>query len=195
MGTSLWQPLGGEYFRCPNEWTRKEGEGLVAYIEKWFLWEKGCLSHECVQEWGKTAVVVGGVKQRGRKVTFHAGPSSKCPAWMKSIDVANKKEYNITGVPSDVRARDVTGVHRQCVKHLMTQAHVACAVRDIVMLVETSTSGDEEVAVCCKHGKHRSPGIMLITVAAVYCNAVVAFHNELALDAARTKLELSVRTS
>ena len=195
MGTSVWQPLGDEYFRCPNEWTRKEGESLVAYIQKWFMWEKGCLSDECVQEWRNTAVVVGGVKRWGRKVTFHAGPSSKCPAWMKSIDVANKTKYTITGLPNDVRAPGVTGVHKECIKHLITQAHVACAVRDIVMLVESSTYGDEEVAVCCKHGKHRSPGIMLITVATVYCNAVVAFHNGLALDAARTRLERCVRTS
>ena len=30
--TSLWPPLGGQYFRCPNGWTREEGEGLVDYI-------------------------------------------------------------------------------------------------------------------------------------------------------------------
>ena len=191
--TSLWPPLGGQYFRCPNEWARKEGEGLVEYIRRWFVWEKGCLSDDIVREWDRTAMVVERLAHRGRKMTFHAGPSKHCPPSMKSIDVANK--YNIKGVPSGVQALLVTGVDKECVKHLMKQADVARAVRDIVILAEARTSGDEEVAVRCQFGKHRSVGVVMITVACVYFNAVVAFHNQRAFEVAREKLELSVRAS
>ena len=71
---SLWPPLGGQYFRCPNGWTRKEGEGLVDYIERWFVWERGCPSAEVVEEWRKTADIVENFANRRRTVTFHAGP-------------------------------------------------------------------------------------------------------------------------
>ena len=194
METCVWPPLGDVYFRCPNEWRRQEDESLEAYIRKWFIWENDSLSDECMQEWRYTAFVAQSVKRSRRQMTFHVGANSECPEWMQRIDVADPK-YRISGVPNGLRARDVTGVHRECIKHLITQAHVACAVRDIIMLVESSTCGDEEVAVCCKHGKHRSPGIMLITVATVYCHAMVAFHHGQALDAARTRLERSVSTS
>ena len=58
--TSLWPPLGGQYFRCPNGWARKDGEGLVDYIGRWFVWERVCPSDDVVQEWERTATVVEG---------------------------------------------------------------------------------------------------------------------------------------
>ena len=102
---------------------------------------------------------------------------------MKSIDVANK--YNIKGVPSGVHALLVTGVDKECVKHLMKQVDVARAVQRIVILAEDGASGDEELAVVCQHGKHRSVAVVMLVLACVYYNAVVAFHNEIAFKVAR----------
>ena len=148
---------------------------------------------DIVREWDRTAMVVEKLAHRGRKMTFHAGPSKHCPPSMKSLDVANK--YNIKGVPSGVQALLVTGVDKECLKHLTKQAEVARAVRDIVILAEDSASGDEEVAVGCQFGKHRSVGVVMLMVACVYFNAVVAFHNQRAFERAREKLELCLRTS
>ena len=105
--------VGRTIFRCPNGWTRKEGEGLVDYIGRWFVWERVCPSAEVVQEWQTTALVVEEYANRGRTVTFHAGPRELCPPSIRSVDVHN--DYNIKGVPSGLQARVVTGVDKKCV--------------------------------------------------------------------------------
>ena len=186
--TSLWPPLGGQYFRCPNGWARKEGEGLLEYIRKWFVWERVCPSNDVVQEWERTALVVEAFANRGRRVTFHAGPRELCPPSIKSVDVHN--DYNIKGVPSGLQARLVTGVDKKCVEHLMRQVDVARVVRRIVMLVDNDAPGDKEFAVVCQRGKHRSVAVVMLILACVYYNAVVAFHNDIAFEVARETLDL-----
>ena len=125
---------------------------------------------------------------RGRTVTFHAGPRELCPPSIRSVDV--HKDYTIKGVPSGLQPRDVTGVDKQCVKHLMLQVEVARAVRSIVMLVEKHARDDKEFAVVCRAGKHRSVGVVMLMLACVYYNAVVAFHNGVAVQVARGMLDL-----
>ena len=58
------------------------------------------------------------------------------------------------------------------------------------MLVEQDASGDEELAVVCRHGKHRSVGVAMLMLACVYYNAVLVLHIRWALDDARRWLEI-----
>ena len=187
--TSLWPPVGGEYFRCPNEWARKEGEGLVEYIQKWFLWDLDCPSPAVVRAWTETAKLVEDIANRGRRVTFHAGPRDSCPSTIKTVDV--HEDYMIEGVPSWVQKRFVTGIDKRCVMHLMKQEPVALVVQSVVSLVENDASDHKEYAVVCQHGKHRSVAVVMLVLACVYYNAVVAFHNHRAYEVAREMLDPS----
>ena len=186
--TPLWRPWGGQYFWCPSHWARKEGEGLVEYIQKWFVWERDCPSAEVVQAWNTTAILVEERANRGRRVTFHAVPREFCPPSIRRVDVHN--DYHIKGTPSGLQARSVTGVDRRCVKHLMKQEVVARVVRSIVMLVENDAPDDKEFAVVCQHGKHRNVAVVMLILACVCYNAVVAFHNDSAFEVARGTLDL-----
>ena len=47
--------------------------------------------------------MVEGVANRGRRVTFHAGPRGDCAAWMRTVDV--HEVYRVEGVPSGLDAR------------------------------------------------------------------------------------------
>ena len=184
--TSLWPPLGGQYFWCPNEWARKEGEGLVEYIQKWFVWERDCPSTEVVQAWNTTAIIVEEWANRRRCVTFHAGPWKDCPSSIRRVDVHN--HHTIQGVPSGLEARSVTGVDKRCLMHLMKQEAVALVVQRVVRMVENDARDDNEFAVVCQHGKHTSVAVVMLVLACVYYNAVVAFHNESAFKEAQKLL-------
>ena len=185
--TSLWPPLGGQYFWCPSHWARKEDEGLVEYIKKWFVWERDCPSAEVVQAWNTTAMIVEKWADRRRCVTFHVGPWQKCPSSICRIDVHN--DYKIQGVPSDVVVQSVTGLDKRCVMHLMKQEAVALVVQRVVEMVENNARDYKEFAVLCRHGKHRSPTVGVLVLAGVYSNAAVAFHNQMAFKEAQRLLD------
>ena len=191
--TSVWPPLGGQYFGCPNQWARKEGEGLVEYIQKWFVWERDCPRAEVLQAWNRTASLVEERAIRGRSVTFHAGPRGDCAAWMRTVDV--HEVYRVEGVPSGLDARAVTGMDKRCLKHLMKQEIVADVVRRVVMMVENDGPDEKEFAVVCQYGKHRSVAVVMLVLACVYYNAVVGFHNKIALQVARGTLDLCPKGS
>ena len=72
----------------------------------------------------------------------------------------------------------------------MKQVDAARVVRRIVMLVDNDAPGDKEFAVVCQRGKHRSVAVVMLIVACVYYNAVVAFHNDIAFEVARETLDL-----
>ena len=71
---------------------------------------------------------------------------------------------------------------------MMKQEAVARVVRTIVMLVENDAPDDKEFAVVCQHGKHRSVAVVMLVLACVYYNAVVAFHNQMAFSEAQRLL-------
>ena len=73
----------------------------------------------------------------------------------------------------------------------MLQVDVARVVRSIVMLVDNDAPGDKEFAVVCRAGKHRSVAVVMLMLACVYYNAVVAFHNNIAYEVAREMLDPS----
>ena len=181
--TSLWQPWGGQYFWCPSHWARKQGEEFVEYIQKWFVWERDCPSAEVVQAWYTTGMVVEGWAKRERCVTFHAGPWQDCPSSICRVDVCGR----VDGVPRGVDVRSVTGVDKRCVKHLMKQKKVAFVVHDVVRMVEDNAQ-EKEFAVVCDHGKHRSAAVVVLVLALVYYNAVVAFHNRMVFEEAQRLL-------
>ena len=74
---------------------------------------------------------------------------------------------------------------------MMKQEVVACVVENVVRLVENDAPDDKEFAVVCQHGKHRSVAVVVLVLACVYYNAVVAFHNNIAYEVAREMLDLS----
>ena len=67
---------------------------------------------------------------------------------------------------------------------MMKQEVVACVVANVVRLVENDAPDDKEFAVVCQHGKHRSVAVVMLVLACVYDNAVVAFHNQIAFNEA-----------
>ena len=183
--TSLWPPLGGQYFWCPSRWARKEGEGLVEYIQKWFVWERDCPSAEANGAWFATELAVNALQvDRMKCVTFHAGPEEECPSWIPRVDVRE----NVNGLLGCVDVRWVTGVDKRCLKHLMKQKQVAFVVHDVVRMVEDN-AGENEFAVVCKHGKHRSVAVVMLVLALVYSNAVVGFHNNMVFKHAHRLLQ------
>ena len=57
-------------------------------------------------------------------------------------------------------------------------------------MVATVWIARKEFAVVCQHGKHRSVAVVMLMLACVYYNAVVAFHNDIAFEVAREALDL-----
>ena len=52
-------------------------------------------------------------------------------------------------------------------------------------------SGGDELAVVCRHGKHRSVGVAILMLACVYYNAVLVLHNRWAVKDALRWLEIA----
>ena len=182
--TSLWQPCGGQYFWCPSRWARKQDEEFLEYIQKWFVWEEDCPSAEANGAWFATELAVNARQvDRTKCVTFHAGPRQHCPSSICRVDVRGR----VDGVPGGVDVRSVTGVDKRCVMHLMKQKEVAKVVQDVVRMVE-GNAREKEFAVVCEYGKHRSAAVVVLVLAIVYYNAVVAFHNESAFKEAQKLL-------
>ena len=73
---------------------------------------------------------------------------------------------------------------------MMKQEAVARVVERVVSLVESDASDHKEYAVVCQYGKHRSVAVVVLVLACVYYNAVVAFHNNIAYEVAREMLDL-----
>ena len=183
--TSLWQPCGGQYFWCPSLWARKQDEHFLEYIQKWFVWEEDCPSAEANGAWFATELAVNALQvDRMKCVTFHAGPEEECPSWIPRVDVGE----NVNGLLGCVDVRWVTGVDKRCLKHLMKQKQVALVVHDVVRMVEDN-AGENEFAVVCTHGKHRSVAVVILVLALVYSNAVVGFHNNMVFKHAHRLLQ------
>ena len=60
-------------------------------------------------------------------------------------------------------------------------------MQDVVRMVE-GNAREKEFAVVCEYGKHRSAAVVVLVLAIVYYNAVVAFHNKMAFEEAQRLL-------